>query len=451
MSYVQNTDGDRKEMLDYIGVSSFDGLLAPVAEELRYKGGLRLGPPMSEAEVAGHCRELACKNVPASELVSFMGAGIYDRYIPATVRYVLSRSEFYTSYTPYQAEMSQGTLQAIYEYQTMIARLTAMYAANASMYDAATALAESILMACAIKRTDRVLVPAALSKRVRRVLDSYSAGKGIRIESIGWKGSGKLDLEEAEKLLAGKAAAVVLAQPNYFGMIEDAAAVSALAHENGALLIALVDPVSLALVAPPGEYDADIAVGEGQSLGIPQSFGGPLLGFMAVKEQYIRKCPGRLISATVDAEGKRGYVMTLQTREQHIRREKATSNICTNEGLCALSAAVYLSTVGDAGFREVAVQSASKSHELYRMLSGIKGVTLPFGDDFFQEFVVRFSGPAEGFLARARERGILGGVSLEEDFPELGEGSVLVAVTEKRTLEELQLFRDVAAGKEVRS
>ena len=447
MSYVQNTDRDRKEMLDYIGVSSFEELLEPVAEELRAEGGLKLGPPMSEAEVVGHCSDLAGRNRPASEMVSFLGAGIYDRYIPAAVRYVLSRSEFYTSYTPYQAEMSQGTLQAIYEYQTMITRLTAMDASNASMYDAATALAESILMACTIKRTDRVLVPAALSKRIRRVLESYAAGKGITIESIPWKENGTLDLKEAEKMLSEKASAVVLAQPNYFGLLEEASAVSALAHENGALLIALVDPVSLALVAPPGEYDADIAVGEGQSLGIPQSFGGPLLGFMATRKQYIRKCPGRLISATVDVDGKRGYVMTLQTREQHIRREKATSNICTNEGLCALSAAVYLSTIGDDGFREVALQSASKSHELYRMLSGVPGVTLPFGDGFFQEFVVRFSGPAAEFLSRAKNMGILGGVSLEKDFPELGEGSVLVAVTEKRTLEDLQLFLDIAEGK----
>ncbi|MBN2070673.1 MAG: aminomethyl-transferring glycine dehydrogenase subunit GcvPA [Candidatus Krumholzibacteriota bacterium] len=450
MSYVQNTDRDRKEMLGYIGVSSFDELIEPVARELRVKGDLKLGLPMSEAEVVSHCAALARRNSPASEMASFLGAGIYDRYIPATVRYVLSRSEFYTSYTPYQAEVSQGTLQAIYEYQTMITRLTAMDAANASMYDAATSLAESLLMACAIKRTDRVLVPAALSQRIRRVLESYSAGRHITIESIPWKDDGTVDLDEAERLLSEKAAAVILAQPNYFGLLEDASAVSSLAHGKGALLIALVDPVSLALVAPPGEYEADIAVGEGQSLGIPQSFGGPLLGFMATRKEYIRKCPGRLISATVDSEGKRGYVMTLQTREQHIRREKATSNICTNEGLCALAAAVYLSTMGDDGFREVALQSAAKSHRLYEMLSGLPGVTLPFGKQFFQEFVVRFDGPASRFLSRAKKSGILGGVSLEDDFPELGKGAVLVAVTEKRSLAELELFRDIAAGKEVR-
>lgn len=446
MSYVQNTDADRRAMLERVGAASFDELLEPIAPDLRIRGALDLGAPMSEAEVAAHLGELAARNRPASRRASFLGGGIYDRFIPATVRYVLSRSEFYTAYTPYQAEVSQGTLQAIYEYQTMIARLTGMDAANASMYDAATALAEALLMACAIRHIGRVVVPAALSRQVRAVLGGYAAGRGIVIDEAPWGGGGTIDAGALGDLLREKTAAVVLAQPNYFGMIEDAAAVSEAAHSAGALLVVVADPVSLALLAPPGEYGADIVVGEGQSLGIAQSFGGPLLGFMATREAYIRKCPGRLISATVDVDGKRGYTMTLQTREQHIRREKATSNICTNEGLMALAATVYLATLGEEGFREVAVQSASKARALYEMLSGLDTVGLPFGAGFFQEFVMTVSSPRE-FASEARRRGLLPGIPLGDSFPALGAGAFLVAVTEKRTRADLELLRDVAAAK----
>ena len=447
MSYVQNTDSDRLEMLKEAGASSFEKLLEPIDVKLRVDGGLDIGPPMSEAEVASRLGALASVNSPASEMVSFLGGGIYDRFIPATVRYVLSRSEFYTSYTPYQAEVSQGTLQAIYEYQTMIARLTAMDAANASMYDASTALAEAMLMAAAIKRTGRVIVPASLARRVRAVLDSYAVGKGVVIDEVPFGDDGTIDRERLAEMLSGKAAAVVLAQPNYFGLIEDARAVSGMAHEAGALLVVLADPVSLALIEPPGEYDADIVVGEGQSLGIAQSFGGPLLGFLAAKTPYLRKCPGRLISAAVDVDGNRGYTMTLQTREQHIRRENATSNICTNEGLVALAASVYLATLGEDGFREVALQSASKARTLYRMLAEAGGVGLPFGENFFQEFVMTVPGGADAFAAKARKRGVLAGIPLGKDFPSLGGDAILVAVTEKRTKAELELFRDLATGK----
>jgi glycine dehydrogenase subunit 1 len=446
MSYIQNTDADRLEMLARIGAASFEDLLEPVPPGVRAGAPLEIGDPMSESETAAHLRALADRNDPAGETVSFLGGGIYDRFMPATVRYVLSRSEFYTSYTPYQAEVSQGTLQAIYEYQTMIARLTAMDAANASMYDGATALAEAMLMACQIKRTPRIVVPAALSPRVRAVLRSYAVGKGIAIDEIPWGAGGTIDPGALAAALKEKAAAVVLAQPNFFGMIEDARAVSESAHAAGALLVVLADPVSLALLEPPGEYEADIVVGEGQSLGLPQSFGGPLLGFMATRTEHIRKCPGRLISATVDLDGKRGYTMTLQTREQHIRREKATSNICTNEGLMALAATVWLATLGEEGFREVAVQSASKARTLYRMLAGEGSVTLPFGEGFFQEFVMSVPDPAE-FVSRARRRGVLPGIPIGADFPALGEGAMLVAVTEKRTRADLELLRDIAAGK----
>ncbi len=445
MSYVQNTDDDREMMLKAIGASSVDELLEPIEKRLRSGKPLELGEPMSESEVSSLLGSLAGRNSPASRLSSFLGGGIYDRYIPAVVRYVLSRSEFYTSYTPYQAEVSQGTLQAIYEYQSLVCRLTGMDVANASMYDGATALAEAILMAHGIKRGGKVLVPRAISPRVREVLDGYMSGRGIEIEDIPFGGAGTIDPDALEDRLSG-AAAVVIAQPNYFGLIEPAGEISSVVHGAGALLVSYVDPISLALLTPPGEYDADIAVGEGQSLGNPQNFGGPLLGFMATKKAFMRKMPGRLISGTVDADGKRGYVMTLQTREQHIRREKATSNICTNEGLCALAAAVYLSSLGEIGFREVAMQSAAKSHTLYEMLGELPNVELPFKGDFFQEFVLRVKNSPEDFLANARSKGILAGLPLGKAFPELGEGAILVAVTEKRKREELEAYRDLVRG-----
>ncbi len=445
MSYIQNTDADRKEMLERIGVSSFEKLLEPIPEAIRMKGSLGLDPPMREGDLAAYFASLAAKNRPATEAASFLGGGIYDRFIPALVRYVTSRSEFYTSYTPYQAEVSQGTLQAIYEYQSLICRLTGMDAANASMYDGATALAEAILMAAGIKGGGKVLLPRALSPRVKAVLKSYTAARGIVLEEVAFTHEGTLDLGRLEKGLAEKTAAVVVAQPNYLGMIERTEGLSTLVHGKGALLIAFVDPVSLALLVPPGEYGADIAVGEGQSLGIPQSYGGPLLGFMATKSELLRKLPGRLVSGTVDVDGKRGYVMTLQTREQHIRREKATSNICSNEALCALAAAVYLTALGEEGFREVAEQSAAKSRALYRMLAATKRAKLPFGERFFQEFVVELPCPAEEFLAAAKAEGILGGIPLGADFPELGGRAVLVAVTEKRKRNDLERFTAVVS------
>jgi glycine dehydrogenase subunit 1 len=446
MSYVQNTDDDREMMLKAIGASSIEELLGPIRKEMRPGKPMGLGGPMTESEVSSLLESLAGRNRPASRLSSFLGGGIYDRNIPAVVRYVLSRSEFYTSYTPYQAEVSQGTLQAIYEYQSLICRLTGMEVANASMYDGATALAEAILMAHGIKRGGRILVPRAISPRIREVLDGYMSGRGIEIEDIPFSGEGTIDPGALADRLSGGAAAVVIAQPNYFGLIEPAGEISTIVHEKGALLISYVDPVSLALLTPPGEYDADIAVGEGQSLGNPQNFGGPLLGFMATKRAFMRRMPGRLISGTVDLDGKRGYVMTLQTREQHIRREKATSNICTNEGLCALAAAVYLSSLGETGFREVALQSMAKSHTLYGMLGELPNVVLPFKGEFFQEFVLRVKNSPEGFLAKARSEGILAGLPLGNAFPELGDGAILVAVTEKRKRDELEAYRDLVRG-----
>lgn len=446
MSYVQNTDSDREAMLKALGAKTIEDLLEPVERSLRVEGYLDLGEPMSEPETAKALEAISDRNHPASSLASFLGGGIYDRYIPSVVRYVLSRSEFYTSYTPYQAEVSQGTLQAIYEYQSLVCRLTGMDVANASMYDGATALAEAALMAHGIKRGGAVLIPRALSPRIKAVLRSYTKGRGIEITEVPFDERGEMNPAALDDLLTEGTAAVVVPQPNYLGVIENAAEIAALAHDRKALVISYVDPVSLALLSPPGDYDADIAVGEGQSLGIPMSFGGPLLGFMATKKAFMRKMPGRLISGTKDADGRRGYVMTLQTREQHIRREKATSNICTNEGLCALSAAAYLSALGEEGFRDVALQSMSKSHALYRMLGGVSGCELPFGENFFQEFVLKLNSPLGNFLEKAKADGILAGIPLSDDFPELGPGALLVAVTEKRSMAELERYRDIVKG-----
>jgi glycine dehydrogenase subunit 1 len=446
MSYVQSTDSDRKAMLEAVGAETMEDLLEPVERSLRIEGGLDLGEPLSEPETAAALEALSRKNCPASDLASFLGGGVYDRYIPAIVRYVLSRSEFYTSYTPYQAEVSQGTLQAIYEYQSLICRLTGMEVANASMYDGATALAEAVLMAHGIKRGGSVLVPRALSPRIKSVLRSYTKGRAIEIGEIPFDESGGMNRAALGDLVQEGTAAVVLAQPNYLGVIENAAEIVALAHDRKALVIAYVDPFSLALLSPPGEYDADIVAGEGQSLGNAMNFGGPLLGFMATKKAFMRRMPGRLISGSKDVDGKRGYVMTLQTREQHIRREKATSNICTNEGLCALAAAAYISALGEDGFREVAVQSMSKSHALYRMLKEAEGCELPFGEDFFQEFVLRLHSPIKPFLEKAKAKGILAGIPLSEDFPELGPGALLVAVTEKRSRADLESYAEIVKG-----
>lgn len=451
MSYVQNTDADRAEMLEAIGVSSFEELIGPIPEDLRSKGKLSLDPPLSEVDVLDRLARLASANRPSTEMVSFLGGGIYDRYIPALVRYVLSRSEFYTSYTPYQAEVSQGTLQAIYEYQSFVCRLTAMDVANASMYDGATALAEAMLMAASIKGAQRILVPRALSPRYKAVLRCYASARGIAIEEIPFTGNGTMDVANLHRLLSSPAAAVVLVQPNYFGVVEPAGEIADTVRAGGALLVACVDPISCALLSPPGEYGADIAVGEGQSLGLAQNYGGPLLGFMAARKEHIRRLPGRLVSGTVDAAGKRGFVMTLQTREQHIRREKATSNICTNEALCALAATVYLTALGEKGFREVAEQSYSKSHTLARMLSKIDGVSLRFEGPFFQEFVLELPLPAKRFLAEARAEGILAGIELGSDFPEFGENCLLVAVTEKRRRKELENYRDILATRRLRA
>jgi glycine dehydrogenase subunit 1 len=381
-------------------------------------------------------------------MTSFLGAGIYDGIVPSSVGAILSRSEFYTAYTPYQAEISQGTLQTIFEFQTMIANLTGLDLANASMYDGATALAESAMLMVDGTPRHRILAPGSLNPRYRAVLDTYTSDVEPEVVTVPYGRDGRLDLQRLTALCDGSAGVLLLQQPNFFGIVEDTAAVQqtldALPADKRPELVVSVDPVSLGVLVPPGEYGAAIAVGEGQGLGLPQMFGGPLVGFVACRKSQVRKIPGRLVGATVDTEGKRGYVLTLQTREQHIRREKATSNICTNQALLALAVTVYLSALGESGFKELSKMVLVKAHRLAQAIGKLPGYSLRFEAPFFREFVVRCPRPAADIIAAAKAEGVLAGLAVTRHFPaslpEMDERDLLVAVTEKRTEAELDAF-----------
>ena len=434
MPYVSNTDRDREDMLREIGVSSIEDLFADVPLELRAKAELDVPGPLSEAELVRHMRRLASMNRTADDVVSFLGGGIYDHTVPAVVRYVTSMPQFYTAYTPYQAEASQGTLQSIYEFQSLICRLTGMDVANASMYDGASSSAEACLMAVGIKRRNKVLVAGTAGPSLRAVVATYLEASDIEIVELPMTG-GVTDTTALEMHLEG-AAVLVVQHPNFFGMLEPVESLSAMCEAAGALLVASVDPLSLAVLKPPSDYGAAIAVGEGQSLGSPVGFGGPLLGFMSARREYVRRMPGRIIGATTDTEGRRGYVMTLQTREQHIRRQKATSNICTNEGLIALAATVYLSLLGKKGFRELAVQVTSKAHYAAEALASVDGVGLRFDGPFFREFVVDLPMSAHRVKEELGRVGIWPGISCGCYYGDM-DRSLLVSVSERHTREDI--------------
>ncbi len=438
MHYIPMTDADRQRMLAAIGVSSFDELIGHIPDQYKLKGLLNLPSGLSEYEATRLLRELSSRNTTTDEYVCFLGAGAYDHFIPAAVDHILLRSEFYTAYTPYQAEVSQGTLQATYEYQTLVCELTGMDVANASMYDGASALAEAALMAVAQKRRRRIVVASTLHPLYREVLDTYTHGQGIEVAEAAEK-NGATDVDSLKAQLQQDTACVLVQHPNFYGILEDVDTVSQATHEAGALLVTSNDPVSLGILKPPGAYDADIATGEGQPLGIPLGFGGPYLGLFAVKQNLVRRMPGRLIGMTVDTQGRRGFVMTLQTREQHIRREKATSNICTNQGLLALAATVHLALLGKQGFRRVAEMSLQKSHYLAQRISELPGYGLAYERPFFKEFVVRTPFPAEELVQKLLEKKIFAGVPLSQFYPDRTH-ELLVAVTEKRTREEMDRF-----------
>lgn len=445
--YIPNTREDQEKMLSAIGAGSVAELFSDIPEDIRLDRDLDLPDTMHEQELVSHMKAIASENVNTADHPCFLGAGVYDHFIPSVVGHVISRSEFYTSYTPYQPEISQGTLQAIFEYQTMICRLTGMDVSNASMYDGATAVAEAALMAVRSTGREKVLVSRGVHPQYREVLRTYAVHAGIGIAEVGLSG-GMTDLDGLRDALSGEAgvAAVILQSPNFFGVIEDMEAATALAHEYGALTVACVDPVSLAILQPPGEYGADIAAGEGQPLGNPLNYGGPHFGFLAAKQKLVRKMPGRIVGQTTDSEGRRGFVLTLQAREQHIRREKAVSNICSNQALNALAATVYLSVMGKQGLKQVAELCLSKSHYAYSKLLATGRFEKVCDAPFFREFAVRsVDEPVETINRRLRDRGMIGGLALERYYPEM-KNCWLVAVTEKRTRQEIDAFVEAAAG-----
>ena len=434
MPYISNTDRDRREMFAKIGVQSFDELIRAIPEKFRLKGGLKLDKALSEMEITQKIKSQTCNNVCAQSANSFLGAGVYDHFIPAAVDSIVSRPEFYTAYTPYQAEVSQGTLQFIYEYQTMICELTGMEIANASMYDGASAIAEAILMAVRKNKLEKALLPATLNPEFVKVIKAYTEGVGVELLTIPRK-NGVVDLTAMRQMLDGSVGSVVMQSPNFFGNIEDATAISDIIHaQEKCLMIAAVDPISLAILNAPSEYGADIVVGEGQALGNSMYMGGPLFGFFATKLDMSRQMPGRIVGGTLDKEGKRAYALTLQAREQHIRRAKATSNICSNQSLCTLAATVYMSLMGRDGLREAAIQSTQKAHYLAEELSKIDGIRLKYpAATFFKEFVISTPLAAKSIIEKMLPRGIYAGV-------EVGKNELMLAVTEKKTKAEIDDF-----------
>jgi len=433
MPFLTNSDADIQAMLATIGVDKFEALISNIPDNLRFKSELNIPASISEAEITNHIESLAQKN---KQGISFMGGGAYDHYVPAIVDALIGRSEFYTAYTPYQPEVSQGTLQSIYEFQSMISELSGMDVTNASMYEGGSALAEAMLLACAHTRKQKVLVTGALNPRYMSVLQTYINHNDIIIETLPVNNF-SLDQANLEKQLDEECAAVIIQQPNYFGYLEDAKHVGELLIERKTLLISFYDPIALGLIAPPGEYHADIAVAEGQVLGNHQNFGGPFVGLFSTKKDLVRKIPGRIAGKTTDLDQKPGFVLTLQTREQHIRREKATSNICTNSGLMALAATIYLAAVGKTGLKEVANLCLQKSHYLAENLSRIDGIELVGKQPFFKEFVLKLPQQTSQIIKKLAEQGIQGGIDLEQaGFPD----HALIAVTEKRTKEEMDTY-----------
>jgi glycine dehydrogenase subunit 1 len=410
---------------------------------VRLKKPLDIPDGISELEAAKRLKALAKANANTENYTCFLGAGAYDHFIPAVVDSLLSRQEFYTAYTPYQPEISQGTLQAIFEYQSLICMLTGMDVSNASVYDGASAVAEAALMACGAAKRNEVLVARSANPDSRDVLKTYTSFRGVKVTEFGYK-NGAIDIENLESLISENTAAVIVQTPNFFGIVEDIEVIADMAHSHGALLIASCDPIALALLKAPGDAGADIAVGEGQPMGIPLSFGGPYLGFFAAKESLMRRMPGRIVGETVDKNGKRCFVLTIQTREQHIRREKATSNICSNEALCALAATIYLAAMGKEGLREAAEQCVSKSHYAQGALISTGRFKPVFSAPFFKEFAVKYDGDISKLNTRLLSDNIIGGYDLGHAYPELS-GAWLVAVTEKRTKAEI----DALAGKAV--
>ena len=443
MSYLFSTPDEQMQMLERIGVGSLQTLLDQIPSELQLQRPLDLPRPLTELELEQHLRKLAEKNVGASTRPSFMGGGAYDHYIPSVVDEITSRGEFYTAYTPYQAEASQGTLQAFFEFQSMIAELTGLEVANSSLYEGGSGVAEAILMAMrCTDRSARVVILGSVNPEYIETVRTYLVNKTTEVIVVSTP-SGTTDLSELEKVITDQTACVVIQQPNFFGCLEDIEGIRKLTHQAGALLVFSFDPLSLGILKRPGDLGADIAVAEGQSLGTPLQFGGPFLGILACRQQFVRKMPGRLIGQTVDREGKRCFFLNLQAREQHIRRAGAMSNICTNQGLMALRATVYLSLLGPQGLKEVADLSCRKAHYAADRLKLIDGCELAYGKPFFKEFVLKYHHGADVAIRRAAAANIDIGPALHR-LPGLDwlsqedrEQGLLIAVTESRTKDEI--------------
>jgi glycine dehydrogenase subunit 1 len=440
--YLPATPEDIKEMLESIGLETLDQLFDDIPKDVYFGKELDMPKAKSELEVTTYLKSLAAKNCSLSNLTSFLGAGAYDHYIPSIVDHIISRSEFYTSYTPYQPEISQGTLQYIFEFQTLIANLTGMDAANASLYDGGSAIAEAALMSAAYSKKDEIIISKSVKPDARQVLHTYAHVQNLKVIEVDLK-DGVTDIDALEALVNDNTAAVIVQSPNFFGIIEDLKALGEVAHKGKkTTFVASVDPISLGILKKPGELGVDVVVGEGQALGIPLSFGGPYLGFMAVNKAYIRKIPGRIVGQTEDLDGKRSFVLTLTAREQHIRREKATSNICSNQGLNALAATVYMVTLGKEGLREVAEQSAKKAHYAFEQMTKSGKYKPLFDKPFFKEFAVTSDVVPAVLTDKLRKVDIIGGYDLGKSYPEF-EGGVLYAVTEKRTKEEIDKLTSV--------
>ncbi len=422
LPYLPNTEADRTAMLREIGVKSVADLFCDIPKEFR-DTSFNLPPALSEFELKKEFGRLANSNVNPDDYACFLGAGSYRHFIPSIVDHIIGRSEFYTAYTPYQAEVSQGTLQSVYEFQSLICQLTGMEVSNAGMYDGSTSAAEAAMMACAITNRSKAAVLSTVHPTYREVLDTYCSGKDIPL----------VTLDSGSDSLPTDLACLIVQQPNFFGHFEPMEHYVQKAHDTGALLIAVVDPTSLGMFRPPGEYGVDITVGEGQPLGIPASFGGPYLGIFACRKDYVRRMPGRIVGKTVDVDGNPGYVMTLVTREQHIRREQATSNICTSQALMALAAAVYLAAMGKQGLRQVAELCYHKAHYAADAITKLKGYSLVFSQPFFKEFAVRCPVPPSDISKALYKERIIGGL----DISHLEENAMLLCVTEVNTRQEI--------------
>lgn len=438
LRYIPHTEEDIQEMLNVIGVKRMEDLFQTIPEIYRLSKPLNLPQPLSEPNLIRHLSELQ-----APRMIQFLGAGAYHHFIPTIVSNLVSRSEFYTAYTPYQPEISQGTLQAIFEYQTLVCQLTGMEVSNASLYDGASSLAEAVLMSSRITGKKKILISQTVHPAYRQVIQTYMDPNQQEIQLIPYKKKeGRTDEKILFDYLQEDVSAVVIQTPNFFGVVEDFQPIVNRVHDSGGLMIVgFTEALAYGILKPPGDLGADIVAGEGQSLGIPMSYGGPYLGIFATRERFIRNMPGRLVGETIDMEGKRGFVLTLATREQHIRRERATSNICTNEGLCALMATIFLSCLGKEGLKELALMNLSKAEYAKRTISKIQGCQLAFPSPTFNEFVLQVEKEPAGILKKLKKEGILGGISLAKFYSEL-DHHLLITVTEMNKKEEIDYWAE---------